>query len=143
MEAIIAPNGRKVNYCFRMEAEAWDNEEFAAFVRSELRRREWVQSDLARRAGVPTGSLTRWLNGTRRPKPESVLRLADALNADPDAVLAMVGHREEVEPASPDELSRVHAMLRRIDLSKADRLNTLEAILNLWIDSDRRRSADG
>lgn len=142
MALILSPDGTGVNYCFRVEPDGWDNAEFKAFIRSELRRRDWVQADLARRTGVPNGTRARWLNGSRRPSPESVLRIADALDADPDMLLALVGHREDSQPIDPDDpIGRIVALLKRIDLSDPARGDGLDAMLRAWADSDRRERA--
>jgi transcriptional regulator with XRE-family HTH domain len=54
-----------------MTPSEWDHRDFAAWVRRELRRREWTDSDFARRLNLSTGTVSRWLSGDRHPNPRS------------------------------------------------------------------------
>jgi transcriptional regulator with XRE-family HTH domain len=126
-----------VKYSFRMEGEKADNRAFANWVRGQLRRRQWNDAELARRLGVPNGTVSRWMTGERRPNPQSCDRVADLLGADVDMVLTLAGHRPAPAPVDPqDERAGLIAMLNRVDLTP-DRLAGLEATLLAWLELDR------
>jgi transcriptional regulator with XRE-family HTH domain len=87
------------------------------WLRRQLARRDWTAADLARRLDVPSARVSEWLNGKRRPNPQTCLRLADALGADPDTVLAIAGHRIAPGPLE-DPKEELIALIRRADLSE-------------------------
>jgi transcriptional regulator with XRE-family HTH domain len=121
------------------ERPGWDYKPFASWVRAELRRREWNDSDLARRMGVSSGMISHWLSGERRPNPYSCDLLADALHADLDTVLALVCHRPTAASAAlPKEIAPVVAMLRRINPTP-DRITGLTGVLRSWLEIGREQ----
>lgn len=64
---------------------------FGEWLLWELNRRDWSQSDFVRRAGLSGGVVSNWINGDRRPKYESCLKIARALGVDPDLVVTKAG----------------------------------------------------
>jgi transcriptional regulator with XRE-family HTH domain len=124
-----------------VEDERWDHIEFARWVRSQLRRREWTEADLTRRLGVSTGAVSRWMRGDRRPSTHSCDLIADAFGVDTDLVLSLAGHRPAAkEPDDDRDLRSLIAKLSRVRLDSG-RVGTLEAILDQWADFDREVSA--
>jgi transcriptional regulator with XRE-family HTH domain len=91
--------------------------DIATWLRHQLARREWSGADLARRLNVSTGRVSEWTSGKRRPNPQTCIRLADVLGADPDTVLAIAGHRIALEPLE-DPKEELIALIRRADLSE-------------------------
>ena len=65
---------------------------YSAWLRQEMRRREWRQADFARATEIDVSMISRWLQG-RRPDPASLERVAVALGVDLDALLTLAGHR--------------------------------------------------
>lgn len=120
-------------------------ERFGPWLRRQLERREGLtQTEFARRAGVSGGTVSDWLRGRRRPHADLADRIADALGADLDEVLALLGVRPREAPRSDDEArARVVALLGRVDLGRYGRAETLEDMLRGWIRFDREQRGDG
>jgi transcriptional regulator with XRE-family HTH domain len=96
-------------------------------------------ADLSRRLETPNATVARWVAGTRRPSPESCDRLADVLHADLDTILALAGHRPDLDAAPlTDEQAIAIALIRRADLSIEGRGRTLQLLLEDWITRDRQ-----
>jgi transcriptional regulator with XRE-family HTH domain len=92
------------------------NPAFGRWLTAQLRRREWNESDLARRMERTPSVVNRWARGERTPNPASCDLLADVLGIDRDLVLAVAGHRPEAEPiAEGDPRRRLHALIDAID----------------------------
>lgn len=112
---------------------------FSDWLNDQLRRREWSESDLARRIGTKPSVVNRWTRGERVPSTKSIDLIADVLSADFDSLLTLAGHRPTTEPLRPDDPA-----VRVIDLVKRLRndpefLEDLEVMLRARI--DRRRAA--
>ena len=90
--------------------------EFAAWLRRQLARRDWTQADFARAAGLPTGTVSRWVRGERVPTPLHADLIADVLGVDLDIVLAVAGHRPNVDPDDPPEIADLIAMIRKTQM---------------------------
>jgi transcriptional regulator with XRE-family HTH domain len=111
------------------------SEDFPSWLKRQLHRREWSAAELARRMGVSPARVSEWLAGKYLPNPASCLRLADALNIDPDEVLALAGHREPTEPLAPDDpRSRIIALVKRVQMTP-QQAHGLEAMLVAWLES--------
>ncbi len=55
----------------------------ARLVTDELKRRGWSQNDLAEKLGVNSGTLSRWMDGTRRmTRVDVALRIQELLGVD-------------------------------------------------------------
>ncbi len=72
---------------------------FAELLTKKMDREHWTQADLARAAGLGPATVYRILTETnRRPKPESCLGIAKALNISPIIVYRAAG----LLPPEPD-----------------------------------------
>ena len=87
--------------------------DFAEWLAERLRRREWNQSDFARRTGFTTGTVSRWLRNERTPDPASCDIIADVLHMDVAEVLRHAGHLPDV-PVDSEQVREFTALLRRI-----------------------------
>src|SRR5918998_1604879 len=130
-----------------MEASAWPSDRFSAWVRQQLRRRQWNDAELARQLGMPSGTISRWLRGERQPSTRSCDLIADVFGVDVDLVLTLAGHRPQPSVAQPDDTrAELIALLKRVQLTP-DRLAGLEGTLRAWIEIDRsarsRNAANG
>lgn len=112
---------------------------FPVWLKTELARREWNMSDLARRLEISPSVVGRWVRGERMPAPESCDLLADALGVDVDRVLVLAGHRPDIEAIPVDDThATIQALLRQVDLTP-DRAYTVIGMLRMWLDLDRRQ----
>lgn len=109
---------------------------FGAWLQRQLVRREWNQSDLARRSGIHTSRISDWVNGKRAPSTENAERLADALGVSVDEVLTAAGHRPD--PVDEPERAALIALLRQINLTY-DREWGIRSLLEGFQEADRRR----
>jgi transcriptional regulator with XRE-family HTH domain len=118
-------------------------EGFNLWLHRQLRRRDWSPADLARRMDVNTGTVSRWLTGSRRPRPDACDKLADALGVDLDMVLTLAGHRPPDIEIDPDSATaRLMPLIEKIDwASRPNRLEEMEVELRFMIEVDRRKKA--
>lgn len=87
---------------------------FGAWLQKQLNRRQWTQTELAKRAGVGQTTVSAWLRGARLPDALSCDKIADALFLSRDEVLARAGLRP-VEHDDSDLVRELTELLRRID----------------------------
>jgi transcriptional regulator with XRE-family HTH domain len=78
-------------------------DKFRPWLLQELKNRSWRPTDLARRAGLSTGSLSNMLNGNRRAGPDMCKAIAQALGEPPERVFRVAGLLPPL-PAAEDEL---------------------------------------
>lgn len=85
-------------------------------LKDEERRRELNQNEMARLIGVSSSVYSKWVRNERVPDPASCDRIADALHFDRDYVLALAGHRPDLDLAEerPDEVA-IRAIIPRLD----------------------------
>lgn len=118
---------------------------FAAWLESQLARREWSPTEFARRLDMRHSAVSMWLSGQRVPTPKSIDRIADTLNLDVDTVLTIAGHRPPdytVDPDSPE--AELLPLIRKIDWD-ADpmRLRGIKVQLEGYLQVDRMRRGEG
>jgi transcriptional regulator with XRE-family HTH domain len=70
---------------------------FVNYLDEELARRNWRPADLARAAGISTGSLSQIYSGARNPGPDIASAIAKAFGIPPDVVFRKAG----LLPAQP------------------------------------------
>ena len=63
--------------------------------------REWSQSDLAGRAGMPSSSIAHFETGSRKPSFDSLRRLANALEVTTDYLLGRANDPALAESGDP------------------------------------------
>lgn len=119
--------------------------EFGKWLAYQLKRRGWSQADLAKETGASTGSISRWINGSRTPDPPWCDRIADVFGVDVDAVLTLAGHRPHIDEPDPnDRVAVIASTLRRMKLDDQEMMG-LETFLGVWLDqlrdSRKRRGA--
>ena len=66
-------------------------ENFIRWLLTELDKKGWQPSDLAKQAKVSKGSVSNVLNGNRKPGPDLCLAIAKALNEPPEKVFRLAG----------------------------------------------------
>lgn len=65
--------------------------DFSVWILDEVNKRGWTPAELAKRAGINTGTLSRVLNGTRNPGPDLCLAVAKALGEPPEKIFRLAG----------------------------------------------------
>jgi transcriptional regulator with XRE-family HTH domain len=111
------------------------------WLRKQIRRRQWSQSDLARELGVGTGTISRWMNG-RQPDTRYCERIADVFGVEADLVLTLAGHRPEVEPIDPDDpVERICGLLRRARLT-LEQFDAVEGMVDRYRGWNRKMARE-
>ena len=64
---------------------------FTEWLNEELSKRDWSQSDLARKSGIHRGSIYNVINETRSPGAEMCLAIANAFQLPPEYVFVKAG----------------------------------------------------
>lgn len=88
---------------------------FVQWLDEELARRNWRPADLARAAGISTGSLSQIYSGTRNAGPDIANAIARGLNLPPDTVFRHAGLLPESPgPAVDSILQELDEILRNM-----------------------------
>lgn len=111
---------------------------FAPWLRDQMRRREWNQTDLARRLDTHSSVISRWVRGERLPDTASCDRIADVFGLPVDDVLTLAGHRPATEPIKPDDpRTEFISLVKRIRWSP-ERVAMMRSILTGMAEYDRK-----
>lgn len=126
-----------------MDTNAHQPVRFGPWLESQMLRREWNQSELARRLNVRPAVVSRWIRDERRPSTGSVDKIADVLGLDVDLVLSIAGHRPRDIDLDPESATaRLMPLIEKIDWqSRPGRLEEMEAELRFMIEIDQRKNA--
>lgn len=96
--------------------------DFGAWLAPQLAAKDISQSALARRVGVATGTVGRWINEGRKPLPRTIEPIAQALGVSVDEVLTAAGMLTE-------DNARVGPRARLLDLIRWLPDQEVEAVL--------------
>jgi transcriptional regulator with XRE-family HTH domain len=90
-------------------------ETFNMWLNNELKKRDWLAADLARKAKLGKSTITRILNGGRDAGPEVCVAIAEALGEPPEKVFRLAGLLPELsqEDATLRELMEYARTLTR------------------------------
>lgn len=70
--------------------------EFAAWLLDELKKRDWNQSDLSQRSGISQGAISKVLLGQRKPGLEFCVGVAKALRIPSESIFRAAGLLPEI-----------------------------------------------
>jgi transcriptional regulator with XRE-family HTH domain len=84
-----------------MSEESKPSKVFMERLRAARELREWSQSELAARAGMPPSSIAHFETGTRKPSFDTLKRLANALVVTTDYLLGRVDSPGLAEAGDP------------------------------------------
>lgn len=109
----IAPNGPTRNYDCYMDANRVLARNFGRWLKKKMDARDWNGADLAReinRAGgrARPSDVSRWVRGERRPRPDTLEFVADALGVTHAEAMEAAGHMPQLPMT---HLERWHAAL--------------------------------
>ena len=121
----------------------WKDEGFPLWLQQRLEDRGWKAADLAPKIPVVPSLVSRWMDESQRPSPESVLKIADALGVDEVEAMIAAGYLSP-RPGEPGTDSpRLFELHKKLDASNLtdDRYRTIAAILNTWIEDQSSNDA--
>lgn len=84
-----------------MTEEKRPSDVFQERLRKARELRQWSQSDLAGRAGLPPSSIAHFETGSRKPSFDTLRRLANALEVTTDYLLGRVDEPSLAEAGDP------------------------------------------
>lgn len=116
------------------------SQDFAQWFKTQLARRDWNQSDFARKTGISQTTVSTWVRGRSVPDPASCDTIADAFLLGLDDVLTHAGHRPGAL-RSDEAGEAVTRMVGRVRWN-ASRRGIMEALVKQWLDEDQRSGRD-
>jgi transcriptional regulator with XRE-family HTH domain len=99
---------------------------------SEMERRGWRPVDLAREAGLSTGTLSNVLRGSRRPGLHFCRKVAEALVLPPEQVLRHAGLLPPTPESTPSLREVDHLLSQLTPEQQDDVLVFVRALLEKW-----------
>jgi len=94
---------------------------FPDWIRQELNRRGWDQSELARRAGVVPSTISMIINEQKQPGPEACLGIARAFKEAPAYVFRLAGLLPELK-TSEEKIERLNDLFDQLSPEDQARL---------------------
>lgn len=91
-----------------------DMSEFITFVNNELNARGWTANELGRRAKISSGGISLVLTEQRNPGADFCVKVAHALNVQPEFVLRLAGILPPVSEPVQNE-SEMLTVYRQLD----------------------------
>lgn len=116
---------------------------FAAWLQSELKTRNWSQSDLARATGLNSGTISNLLNEMRRPGDEICRVIAEALGIEQWVVFMKAGliTKPPREMTARDyRIERLADRLMAIPEEERERLLALAESMADLVERDKEKS---
>ncbi len=75
---------------------------FSVYLRPELKQRGWSGRTLALKAGIGTNTVSRAIRGDGIPQPDTIHKMATALELDQRLLLGLAGHLDSERPVQLD-----------------------------------------
>jgi transcriptional regulator with XRE-family HTH domain len=94
--------------------------EFGLWLKTELSRRSMTHAEFADRVGVSRAAVSRWVRGERLPDGESIFRIAEAFNLDPDTIMRLGGRRSHPPRQVHDVREEIADLQARRNLINAE-----------------------
>lgn len=92
---------------------------FGTWLRRKLVERNLNQRRLAVMIGASTGMVSGWANDKRRPEPDNVTRIAQALGVPEEEALTRAGYRSRKDTDMDPVRAELVEMARQLPLSEA------------------------
>lgn len=89
-----------------------------AWLASELDRRGWSNSELARRAGISQAIVSRVLSGDREAGSDFCVKVALALNESPEKLLRLAGILPTPADSDDPTLTEIHNLVDNLPPAK-------------------------
>jgi transcriptional regulator with XRE-family HTH domain len=123
-----------------MQDSVSTNTTFRAWLRDEMEKRRWNESELGRQTGILPSVINRWGRGEYGPNANSCVKIANALGVDPQFVMELAGHKPRQRVPESTGVQQLLSAIRYIDWEKPSRLTTVMGILRMYQDEDRTDS---
>lgn len=91
---------------------------FGTWLRQALNDRGWSQRRLAQMIGASTGMMSGWCGDKRRPEPDNVVKIAQALGVPEEEALTRAGYRQRKDTDMNPQRAEALEMLRQLPLSE-------------------------
>ena len=92
---------------------------FGTWLRQKIVEKGTNQRQLALRIGASTGMMSGWVHDRRRPEPDNVARLAQALGVPEEEALVRAGYRRRKDTDLDPVRAELIEMARQLPLSEA------------------------
>ncbi len=105
---------------------------FGNFVCALREKKGLTQADLAGQLGVTPAAISKWENGSSKPRVEMLFQLAEILGVSPEELMA--GHyleKEHLDPESIKMINEKYEYLRRIELHNTSKTKIFRLLA--WI----------
>ena len=104
-------------------------DKFSEWLISELNKRNWSQSELARQAKISRAVVSDYVNGKRKKPDETVLRkIAYALKIRPEVIFQMVGYLPPDEQETKT-LAEINYLISTLPPEQQDQVYTFVRFL--------------
>ena len=111
------------------------NTDFVEWLETELEKRQWRKSDLAKLGGVSAAQITRIIKREQHPGPETCRSIARAFRLPPETVFRIAG----LLPQQPDEPPTLREWIHYyLQASDEDRERMLEVARTLSQKSQKK-----
>ncbi len=104
---------------------------FSDWLEEEIKKRTWRPTDLASKARLKTGTITRILNGTRNAGPDACSAIARALNYSPEVVFRQAG----LLPPAPEPDLEVEEVTHLFEQLATDDRKRILKIRRTWVEN--------
>ena len=108
--------------------------EFRDWLQGELNRREWRATDLARKADIDNGMISRILSGAREPSVKTLEKIADAFSLPVDEVM----QRANILPPKSERSQLENELLHNFDQLDEDGKAHVITIVRALADSNAK-----
>jgi transcriptional regulator with XRE-family HTH domain len=105
---------------------------FRAWLRDEMEKRRWNESELGRQTGILPSVINRWGRGEYGPNANSCVKIANALGVDPQFVMELAGHKPRQRVPESTGVQQLLSAIRYIDWEKPGRFTTIDGIFRMY-----------
>ena len=97
--------------------------DFSRWLQGELDKRDWRQSNLAKKGRINNGLLSQIMNGLRKPGPGTLIKIADAFGIPREVVFGKFGYLPEPTNEQERILEQIQFNARGLSLGQLRELD--------------------
>lgn len=109
--------------------------EFRDWLQGELNRREWRATDLARKADIDNGMISRILSGAREPSVKTLEKIADAFSLPVDEVM----QRANILPPKSERSQFANELLYNLEQLDENERQSIAIQIRALVDAKRAK----